>query len=551
MDTYDTPSHVKQTSPFEAWWRGAVIYQVYPRSFKDSNNDGVGDLPGITSKLDYIASLGVDAIWLSPFFPSPQVDFGYDVSNYTDVDPQFGTMADFDSLVKKSHSLGLKVIIDQIYSHTSDQHPWFTESRQGQHNAKSDWYVWADAKPDGSPPSNWQSVFGGPAWEWDSRRKQYYLHNFLKEQPDLNLHNDEVREAILEVARFWLRHGADGFRLDALNFAMHDPSLRDNPPANIEMEFVTRPFDMQLHMFSRSYRDIPLFLEELRNELNQYPDRFTVAEVVGADAIEEMRSFTHGDARLNAAYNFDFLYAEQISSERVRNSLEQWDSEASQGWPAWAFSNHDAPRAVSRWATEEERSKAARVYLMLLLALKGTLFLYQGEELGLPQANVPFEKLKDPEAIANWPLTLGRDGARTPMPWVNVGRNAGFSDEGTETWMPVDDAQIKLCVEEQDQDPNSNLAFSRMALKLRKEHEPLLHGRLFFADAPDGVLMMRRESEGESCVCIFNLSSQTADWPDGIGAALPILSSLQVGAPETELPEKLPPLSAWWLSTVV
>ncbi|HEY7004942.1 MAG TPA: alpha-amylase family glycosyl hydrolase, partial [Sphingomicrobium sp.] len=273
---------VEETSPTavsataEPWWRGAAIYQIYPRSFVDSDGSGIGDLPGITQRLDYVASLGVDGIWLSPFFTSPMRDFGYDVADYRDVDPVFGTLADFDSLVGRAHALNLKVIIDQVYSHSSDQHAWFQESRSSRDNAKSDWYVWADAKPDGSPPNNWQSVFGGPAWQWDARRGQYYLHNFLAEQPDLNLHNPAVQDALLDVARFWLDRGVDGFRIDAINFAMHDPDLRDNPPAPNGGKR-TRSFDFQQHLYNQSHPDIVKFLERLRSVTDSYKDRFTLA----------------------------------------------------------------------------------------------------------------------------------------------------------------------------------------------------------------------------------------------------------------------------------
>ncbi len=267
--------------PARPWWKGAVIYQIYPRSFADSNGDGIGDLPGITARLDHVASLGVDAIWLSPFFTSPMKDFGYDVADYRDVDPIFGTLEDFDALVARAHELGLKVVIDQVYSHTSDEHPWFTESRSSRTNARADWYVWADAKPDGSPPSNWQSVFGGPAWTWDARRGQYYLHNFLKEQPQLHVHHAEVQAELLATARFWLDRGVDGFRLDAINFMMHEPTMRDNPPAPDTGKTRTRPFDFQLKLYNQSHADIVPFLERIRATLDEYGDRFTVAEVGG------------------------------------------------------------------------------------------------------------------------------------------------------------------------------------------------------------------------------------------------------------------------------
>ena len=390
---------------------------MYPYSFADSNDDGVGDLPGITARLEHVASLGVAAIWLSPFFTSPMKDFGYDISDYRNVDPRFGSLADFDRLIERAHALGLKVIIDQVYSHTSDQHEWFRESRASRDNPRADWYVWADARPDGSPPSNWQSVFGGPAWTWDARRGQYYLHNFLAEQPDLNVHNRRVQDELLECARFWLDRGVDGFRLDAVNYAMHDPQLRDNPPAPADGRVRTRPCDFQLPVYNKSHPDIPLFIERIRELVDSYRDRFTVAEVGGTDAEADLKSFTSGAKRFHSAYGFNFLQADRLTPRLVEQAVAAWPDSAGTGWPSWAFSNHDAPRAPSRWASTPDRAAMARVTMLLLACLRGNIFIYQGEELGLPQAHVPFEQLKDPEAIANWPLTLGRDGARTPIPW--------------------------------------------------------------------------------------------------------------------------------------
>jgi alpha-glucosidase len=325
------------------WWRGAAIYQIYPRSFADSNGDGIGDLAGITAHLDYVASLGVDGIWLSPFFTSPMADFGYDVADYCDVDPIFGTLADFDALVARAHALGLRVIIDQVYSHTSDEHPWFSESRANRGNAKADWYVWADAKADGSPPNNWQSVFGGPAWTWDARRRQYYMHNFLSAQPQLHVHLPDVQQALLDTARFWLDRGVDGFRIDAINFAMHDPELRDNPPAPETNGVRTRPFDFQLHIHNQSHPDIPGFLERLRSLIDEYGARFTVAEVGGESPEREMHAFTADGRRLNSAYGFNFLYADRLTPALVREAVEQWPDVPGMGWPSWAFENHDAP----------------------------------------------------------------------------------------------------------------------------------------------------------------------------------------------------------------
>ncbi len=491
------------------WWKGATIYQIYPRSFADSNDDGIGDLPGITRHLDYVASLGVDAVWLSPFFTSPMKDFGYDVANYRDVDPIFGTLADFDALIARAHALGLKIIIDQVYSHTSDEHPWFVESRSSRTNPKANWYVWADAKPDGSPPSNWQSVFGGPAWTWDARRRQYYMHNFLKEQPQLHLHDPAVQDEIVDTAKFWLDRGVDGFRLDAINFAMHDPALTDNPPAS-DNSLKTRPFDYQAHVHNQSHADIPEFLERLRRLIDGYGERFTVAEVGGADSDREMKLFTKGNARLNSAYGFDFLYASALDPKTVADAILLWPADADLGWPSWAFENHDAPRAVSRWIDGEHRAAFARMKMLLLVCLRGNIFLYNGEELGLTQVEVPFEDLQDPEAIANWPLTLSRDGARTPMPWLADAHNAGFSE--AKPWLPVGPDHAALAVDRQHADAKSLLNLTRRLLALRKASPALAIGDLTLVEVGASLLAFERRADGETMLCLFNMSATPLEW---------------------------------------
>ncbi len=486
------------------WWQGAAIYHIYPRSFLDTNGDGIGDLPGITARLDHVARLGVDAIWLSPFFTSPMRDFGYDVADYCDVDPMFGTLGDFDALVARAHGLGLKIIIDQVWSHTSDQHRWFTASRAGRSGPHADWYVWADPKPDGSPPSNWQSVFGGPAWTWDARRQQYYLHNFLSCQPDLNLHNPAVQDAILDVARFWLARGVDGFRIDAINFAMHDPQLRDNPPAAGNGKR-TRPFDYQRRIHNMSHPDIPQFLERVGAVVAQFPDRFTVAEVGGDDAIGEMHAFTAGPARLNSAYGFNFLYADRLTPALVASALAEWPETAGTGWPSWAFSNHDAPRAASRWHGHCDHDQYARLLMLLLISLRGNIFLYYGEELGLTQADIGFADLADPEAIANWPLTLGRDGARTPMPWRADAAHAGFST--ARPWLPLGDGHAGRSVDRQEGDPASMLAWTRALMAIRRAEPALRLGSADVMTVHGDLLLLRRTWGSETLECAFNLGA--------------------------------------------
>lgn len=492
------------------WWKGAVIYQVYPRSFADSNGDGIGDLPGITQRLDYVASLGVDAIWISPFFTSPMKDFGYDVADYCGVDPIFGTIEDFDALIAKAHGLGLKLLLDQVYSHTSDQHPWFTESRASRSNAKADWYVWADAKRDGAPPNNWQSVFGGPAWTWDARRGQYYMHNFLTSQPQLNCHSIAVQDALLETMRFWLDRGVDGFRMDALNFAMHDPALTDNPPAPPSNGVRTRPFDFQLHIHNQSHPDIPLFIERIRALTDHYEGCFTFAEVGGSDAEREMKAFTAGSARFNSAYGFNFLYANQLTPALVREAVEAWPDVSGTGWPSWAFSNHDAPRWISRWAPPDDTQTYARVVMLLFVCLRGNIIIWQGEELGLTQVEIGFDQLHDPEAIANWPLTLSRDGTRTPMPWIADAPAHGFSSGVP--WLPFGVDHGAAAVDQQEDDPRSLLLLTRRLIALRSANDALMQGNVTIVEASQNLLVFTRVSDAQSLLCVFNLGGEVATW---------------------------------------
>jgi len=492
------------------WWRGAAIYQIYPRSFADSNGDGIGDLAGITAHLDHVASLGVDGIWLSPFFTSPMADFGYDVADYRGVDPIFGTLADIDVLVARAHALGLRVIIDQVYAHSSDRHAWFGESRTDRTNPRADWYVWADAKCDGSPPNNWQSVFGGPAWTWDARRRQYYLHNFLASQPQLNLHLPAVQQALLDVARFWLARGIDGFRMDAINFAMHDPALRDNPPAPASDAVRARPFDYQRHIHNQGHPDIPAFLERLRALTDEYGARFTVAEVAGPRPERAMHAFTAGEQRLNSAYGFNFLYADRLTPALVAEALGQWPAAPGAGWPSWAFENHDAPRAVSRWTSAEHRTAFVALKMLLLVCLRGNIFLYQGEELGLTQVDIPFDRLRDPEAIANWPLTLGRDGARTPMPWAADAPHLGFST--ATPWLPTGPDHAALAVDRQAADPGSLLNLTRRLLALRKANRALAVGDLRLIEASDAILAFERITPAQRLLCVLNIGDAPQTW---------------------------------------
>jgi alpha-glucosidase len=498
----------------DEWWRGGVIYQIYPRSFCDSNGDGVGDLNGIASRIDYVKQLGVDGVWLSPFFQSPMKDFGYDVSDYRKVDPIFGVDSDFDALLARMHGANLKLIIDQVYSHTSDQHQWFRESRASHDNPKSDWYVWANAKADGTAPNNWISLFGGQAWSWDTRRRQYYLHNFLAEQPDLNFHNPEVRSEILKTAKFWLDRGVDGFRLDVANFYFHDRALRDNPPKRLEGGF-PRPYAHQRHLYDRSQPENMRFMEEFRRLVDQYEDKMTVAEIGSDSYVARSIEYTE-PGRLHTAYNFLLLENGPLTAGLIRNALESWRSDTA--WPSWSFSNHDVVRSRTRWGGEDASDAFGQMLMGVLMCLRGTIFLYQGEELGLPQANVPFDRLRDPEGIRFWPDSLGRDGCRTPMPWISDAPNAGFSK--AEPWLPIDERHSALAVGAQSADPHSTLNRTRAFIDFRRRHSALRTGDIRFIDAPEPVLAFQRHNEDERLTCAFNLGPRQETFSLPIGGAV-------------------------------
>ena len=505
------------------WWRGGVIYQIYPRSFMDSRGDGIGDLNGITEKLDYVASLNVDGIWLSPFFTSPMLDFGYDISDYCDVDPMFGTLEDFKALLAKAHSLGLKVMIDQVISHTSDQHAWFQESRQNRSNPKADWFVWADPKPDGTPPNNWLSIFGGPAWTFDSRRQQYYMHNFLTSQPDVNFHNPEARQAQLDNMRFWLDLGVDGFRLDTVNFYFHDAELRDNPPVpKGEAKTLgapdSNPYTWQRHVYDLSRPENLEFLKDLRALMNEYPGTTTVGEIGDDNPLERMAEYTAGGDKLHMAYTFDLLNTPH-SARYIHEVLERFQRLAGDAWPCWATSNHDVVRSATRWGAGKDPSAYPKVALAMLCSLRGSVCLYQGEELGLPEADVPFERVQDPYGKVLWPEFKGRDGCRTPMPW-NGSEHGGFSS--VEPWLPIETHHRDLAVSRQQDDANSTLNALRNMLAFRRQHPALFDGDLTLVDVGETLLGFTRQKADEKLLCVFNLTAekQTVNLPLAIDSDL-------------------------------
>lgn len=489
----------------QEWWRSAVIYQVYPRSYQDDNGDGIGDLDGITRRLDHIAGLGVDCIWLSPIFASPQADMGYDVSDYLAVDPLFGDLEAFDRLIAEAHTRGLKVITDQVLSHTSDKHDWFKESRKDRENPKADWYVWADPLPDGSPPTNWHSHFGGPAWEFDPGRGQYYLHNFLASQPDLNFHNPDVVDAILETCKFWLDRGLDGFRLDTVNYYFHDQKLRSNPPAQTRPQVMaTDLYGMQRNIYNKTRPENLGFLERLRALTDQYDDIMMVGEVgeMGHRSIEIMGEYTAGKDRLHMAYSFAML-GPDFNAEHFRNCIEGFQRGAPDGHPYWSFSNHDVPRQVSRWAEHAVSEDAiARLSCAMLMSFEGTVGIYQGEELGQTETELVFEELTDPPAIRFWPAVKGRDGCRTPMVWEKDAPNAGFSTGIP--WLPVKAPQAAKAVDQQGE--GSIMAYYKEMIAYRKDSAVLSRGKTTFINLPEPILAFTRKADKDALTCVFNLS---------------------------------------------
>ncbi|MCY4006090.1 MAG: alpha glucosidase [Rhodobacteraceae bacterium] len=494
------------------WWRGAVIYQIYIRSFQDSNADGIGDLRGIEQRLPYVASLGADVIWISPFMPSPMKDFGYDVSDYRDVAPELGSLEDFDHLVETTHRHGLRLFIDLVLNHTSDQHPWFRESRSNRENRKSAWYVWSDPKPDGTPPNNWLSIFGGSAWSWDARREQYYLHNFLASQPDLNFHCKDVQDAILEVAKFWLDRGVDGFRLDTINFYFHDKSLRDNPPLpaderNPSIAPRVNPYNYQEHIYSKNQPENLDFLKRLRGVMDSC-GAIAFGEIGEAqNGLRLLGEYTSSRDKAHMCYAFEFLSQELPTATRCAKILQRFNRAAPDGWACWSISNHDVVRHTSRWELTPEAEKA---FCTLMMCLRGTVCLYQGEELGLPEAELSFEQIRDPYGREFWPEFKGRDGCRTPMSWSHSEPHAGFSTADA-TWLPLDEKHLAKTVSQQEANPSSLIHHYRKAIRLRSECKAMRIGDLDAVSVHGDVLTFERSFQSERAFCAFNLSDHSVE----------------------------------------
>jgi glycosidase len=497
------------------WWQTGAVYQVYPRSFGDSDGDGVGDLEGIRRHLDYLQWLGVDAVWISPFYRSPMKDFGYDVADYTDVDPLFGDLAAFDRLLADAHARGLRVIVDFVPNHTSDQHAWFVESRASRTSAKRDWYVWRDPKADGSPPNNWISVFGGSAWAWDEATGQFYLHSFLAEQPDLDWRNPEVRAAMFDVLRFWLDRGVDGFRIDVAQFVAKDPLLRDNPP-NPHPDRMRHMGDWskQLHLYDHAHPDVHGIYREFRALLDSYPgDRVSIGELHHEQFEVWAGYYGQNLDEIHVPFNFHLLFSDWDAKE-VRCVVDAIEAALPDGaWPNWVLGNHDQPRLASRIGEAQ-----ARVAMVLLMTLRGTPTIYYGDELGLPNAEIRPEQVRDP-----WGLVepgQGRDRARCPMPWDETA-NAGFTAPDVEPWLPFAPGHETRNVAAQRDDPGSMLALTRRLLRLRRAHPALAEGvHRSVEGTPDGTFSFVRSLDGAARPAVLvalNLTGEPRDVTIGRG----------------------------------
>jgi oligo-1,6-glucosidase/alpha-glucosidase len=503
------------------WWERGTIYQIYPRSFQDSDVDGVGDLKGIEQRLDYLAQLGIDAIWLSPIFPSPMADFGYDVADYCGIDPLFGTLQDFDRLIGAAHHRGIKLMLDFVPNHSSDRHPWFLESRSSRSNPKRDWYVWRDPAPGGGPPNNWISDFGGSAWEWDEATGQYYLHAFLKEQPDLNWRNADVREAMLDVLRFWFDRGVDGFRIDVLWHCFKAEGLPDNPiNQDYRPELGEKLKLLQVH--STDQPEVHELAAEFRALADDYGDRLLVGEIVLP--LDKLMTY-YGAERpgVHLPFNFQLVGAPWDAATIRRIITDYEDALPTGAWPNWVIASHDYPRIAAKLGEAQ-----ARVAAMLLLTLRGTPTLYQGDELGIGRVDIPPERLRDPKELREPGIGLGRDPSRTPMAW-DSSPHSGFSI--TEPWLPLHADWLTRNAQSQAHDPGSMLSLYRSLLQVRRREPALSIGGIDQVQASDHVLAYRRKYDKSRMQIVLNLSHTEREMPDGVEDGELLLSTLGSAPP--------------------
>ncbi len=481
-----------------AWWQRGVIYQIYPRSFQDSNGDGIGDLPGISARLDYLAALGIDAVWISPIYPSPMADFGYDVADYCDVDPMFGTLDDFKQLLDRAHRLGLRVLLDFVPNHSSDRHPWFEKSRSSRDHPKRDWYLWRDPAPDGGPPNNWLSRMGGSAWEWDGTTRQYYYHAFLREQPDLNWRSPQVRRAMDDVLRFWLELGVDGFRVDVLWLLIKDAQFRDNPP-NTAYRFGEPDHHRQLQRYTEDQPEVHDIVRSMRATLREYGERVLIGEIYLP--VPQLVKYygTTGDGA-DMPFNFQLLNARWSAGEIAR-MIQDYDSALPEhAWPNWVLGNHDNPRVASRIGASQ-----ARVAAVLLLTLRGTPTLYYGDEIGMTDGVIDSDEIQDPAERRQPGIGQGRDPERTPMQWDGALPNAGFT-EGR-PWLPI---ASTASVREQLGDSSSMLSLYRRLLDLRRRHVELVQGTIENVAACGDVLTYERRYRNQRVFVALNMGSEDA-----------------------------------------
>jgi alpha-glucosidase len=503
----------------DPWWQSGIFYQVYPRSFQDSNADGVGDIAGIVARLPYLQALGVDAIWLSSIYPSPMVDFGYDISDYTGIDPLFGTLEEFDTLLDAAHASGLKIILDLVPNHTSEQHPWFTESRSARDNPKRDWYIWRDPGPDGGPPNNWLSEFGGSAWTLDPATGQYYYHAFLAQQPDLNWRNAEVRAAIYDVMRFWLRRGVDGFRVDAVWHLIKDAEFRDNPPNPFYREG-RPPHEKRLTRYSTDQPEVHDVVAEMRRVTEEFDARVLIGEVYLP--VERLIAYYGNDLK-GAQMPFNSALISTLWSARsIEKIIADYESALPPGaWPNWVLGNHDRPRVAGRIGPAQ-----ARVAAMLLLTLRGTPTLYYGDEIGMSQVAIAPDQVRDPFEKNVPDIGIGRDGCRTPMQW-NATANAGFS--ASTPWLPLASDFAHENVVNLDADAQSILSLYKALIRLRRETPALISGDYMPVAAQGDLLLYRRQGGDDAVVIALNLGAEPVSIEtEPVGITGEILLSTQV-----------------------
>ena len=502
-----TPAHAQQpTRDAEGhqWWQHAVFYEIYPRSFADSNNNGIGDLNGIASKLGYLHDLGVDAIWITPCYPSPQVDFGYDVSDYDNIDPMYGTLADFDRMEKEAKQRGIRIIMDFVMNHTSDQHPWFINSRSSRTAGKRDWYIWRDGRASGQPPNNWESTFGGSAWQWDRKTQQYYYHYFYVQQPDLNWRNPEVEKAMFDVPRFWFKRGIAGFRLDAVDTLFEDPKLRDNPTLPGTNAYGLPNMEDK---YNKKLPEVHDVLRQLRQVADQN-DAVLIGETWTKNISELKQYYGAHNNELQMPMDFLFTRVDKLSAPEFRKQIAGVDSAG--GWPVYVFSNHDIPRAYDRYGDGRHNDQIGKLLAGFYLTLRGTPIMYYGEEIGM-QNNDPKrrEDVKDPIGRRGWPKEKGRDGERTPMQW-NGAANAGFSN--TKPWLPVPDSYHTHNVASELKDPNSILNFYKHVLALRHTNQELREGRYVPLNENDNnVLSYLRSYKGKAVLVVLNMCASAQE----------------------------------------